>query len=118
MKAGFSVSLTCLYAAPYCNTFVMHGSKATASIVALDPETPAERPTLTVSGNGERVARAMPYVDTLASQLAAWSKAARGRGGVSVGGIEAARNLAVLDACCTSAAAGGAPAEVDYLGLW
>ena len=118
MTAGFSVSMTCLYAAPYCNTFAVHGSKATATVVALGPETPEQRPTLTVVRAGERSVSTMPYVDTLAAQLSAWSRAARGDGAVAVTGREAARNVAVLEACCASAAAGGVPAAIDYRGLW
>ena len=43
---------------------------------------------------------------------------ADGRGDVAVSGIEAARNIAALEAIVGSAAAGGAAVAVDYAGLW
>lgn len=35
---GLSATLVCLYSAPYTNRFVVHGSRATASVVAVAPE--------------------------------------------------------------------------------
>lgn len=117
-RSGLTASLVTLYSAPYRNAFIVHGSEATISVIATEPESRSSRPTLTVRRReGPMSAHVMPYVDTLALQFELWAAASAGRGRPAVDGIEAARNSAVLDAIVHSAAAGAAPVGVDYAGL-
>jgi len=118
-RSGLLATLTCLYAAPYVNRFVVHGSAARIAVEAVAAETEALRPTLTVTRPGvgdERLA--VPHVDTLALQLQRFAAACRGQGTVAVSGLEAARNVAVLDAIAVSALRDGAPVVPDYTGFW
>ena len=117
--SGLVATLTCLYAAPYANRFVVHGSAARIAVEAAAAETETLRPTVSVArpdGTSERLAVA--YVDTLALQLARWSAACRGEGAVAVTGDEAARNVAALEAITRSAAGDGATIVPDYEGVW
>ena len=117
-RSGLTASLVTLYAAPYRNTFTVHGSDATVALVAGAPETQRLRPMLTIRGrDGTSRTIALPYVDTLAVQLERWAHGCGGVGTPAVSGVEAARNIAVLDAIVKSASTNGAPIAVDYLGL-
>ncbi|MBL8707065.1 MAG: hypothetical protein JNM30_19580 [Rhodospirillales bacterium] len=117
-ESGMLATLNCLYAAPYVNRFVIHGSAAHIAVEASAAETEALRPVLSIArtdGSEERVE--IPYVDTLALQLQRFAEACQGKGAVAVGGIDAARNVAVLEAIALSAAQGGAAIVPDYAGL-
>ena len=118
-RSGLSASLVSLYAAPYTNTFVVHGTDATISVVAAGPESEAVRPTVTIRRrDGSHATTVMPYVDTLKLQLESWARACQTGSAPAVTGIEAARNVAVLDAMVRSAAAHGAPTAPDDAAFW
>ncbi len=115
---GVLATLTCLYAAPYVNRFVIHGSAARIAVEASAAETEALRPALSITrADGREERMAVPYVDTLALQLQRFAGACRGEGTVAVSGTDAARNVAVLAAITLSAGKGGAPVAPDYAGL-
>lgn len=115
---GTLATLTCLYAAPYVNRFVIHGSAARIAVEATAAETEALRPTLTVThADGREEHSAIPYVDTLALQLQRFAQACRGKGAAAVPGIDAARNVAVLEAIALSAGKNGEAVVPDYAGL-
>lgn len=116
---GLLATLTCLYAAPYVNRFVIHGSAARIAVEASAAETEALRPTLTLTSADDREERSeVPYIDTLALQLQRFADACRGKGTVAVSGVDAARNVAVLEAIALSAGRNGAAVAPDYAGLW
>lgn len=105
--SGLGAQLTCLYAASYTNRLVVHGSEASLVLDAAAPETPALRPSLTVRArDGTTTTVPVPYVDTLAVQMARFAAACSGRGTLAVDGIQAARNIAVLDAIIRAATSG------------
>ena len=117
-RSGLTASLVTLYAAPYRNTFTVHGSDATISFMAIAPETQAVRPSLVVWGKtGSNRSIPLPYLDTLALQLDRWSNASAGRCDPTVGGDEAARNIAVLEAVIKSAGSSGASVAVNYASI-
>ena len=114
-ESGLTATLTCLYAAPYANYFAVNGSEARVEVSADAPETATVRPRMRLvqrDGTGHDIP--VPYVDTLNVQLERWALACVGRGQVAVGGIEAARHVAVLDAIVRSAGADGAAVVPDY----
>ncbi len=118
-QSGLLATLTCLYAAPYVNRFIIHGSAARIAVEASAAETEALRPVLSITradGREERVS--VPFVDTLALQLRRFSEACQGKGTAAVNGIDAARNVAVLEAIALSAGKNGAAVVPDYAGLW
>lgn len=105
--SGLGAQLTCLYAAPYTNRLVVHGSEASLVLDAAAPETPELRPSLTVRAReGIRRTVPVPFVDTLAMQMARFAAACAGRGTPAVDGVQAARNVAVLDAIIRAATSG------------
>lgn len=117
-QSGLTATLVTLYASPYCNTFTIHGRDATVSVVAAAPETETLRPEVIMQRRDGSISKfPLPYVDTLARQLERWASACAGAATPAVGGIEAARNIAVLEAIVCSAAMAGAPTLVDYAGL-
>jgi len=118
-ESGALATLTCLYAVPYVNRFVIHGSAARIAVEASAAETEALRPVLSITradGREERVS--VPFVDTLALQLRRFAEACQGKGTAAVNGIDAARNVAVLEAIAVSAGKNGAAVVPDYAGLW
>ena len=116
--SGLTATLVTMYASPYCNTFKIHGRDAIVSVVAATPETETSRPqVVTQRCDGSISTLPLPYVDTLARQLERWAAACAGAETPAVGGIEAARNIAVLEAIVNSVAMAGAPTRVDYAGL-
>lgn len=118
-QSGLLATLTCLYAAPYANRFVIHGSAVRIAVEASAAETEALRPVLSITradGREERVS--VPFVDTLALQLRRFAEACQGKGTAAVNGIDAARNVAVLEAIALSAGKNGAAVVPDYAGLW
>lgn len=118
-ESGVLATLTCLYAAPYVNRFVIHGSAARVAVEAAAAETEALRPMLTITPAAGREERSeVPYRDTLALQLRDFADACRRRGTVAVSGIEAARNVAVLEAIVRSSGRSGAAVAPDDAGLW
>lgn len=117
-RSGLTATLVTLYASPYCNTFMIHGRDATISVVAAAPETENSRPIVTMQRRDGSISTfPMPYVDTLARQLERWAAACAGAAAPAVGGIEAACNIAVLEAITRSATMAGAPTLVDYASL-
>lgn len=117
--SGLTATLTCLYAAPYAHSFHVEGQNARIELVATAPETPEKRPTMRrIAVDGAIDEIAVPHVDTLKLQLERWADACAGKGRVAVDGIEAARNVAVLEAMVRSAASGGATVAPDYGELW
>jgi len=117
-QSGLTATLVTLYASPYCNRFTIHGRDATISVFAAAPETGTLRPEVVMQRrDGSTSTFAMPHVDTLARQLELWAAACAGTAVPAVGGIEAARNIAALEAIVISAAMAGAPTLVDYAGL-
>lgn len=118
-ESGLPATLTCLYAAPYTNRFVVHGSQARIAAEAAAAESETLRPSLTVTPvDGKPERHDVPWIDTLALQLRRWAEACNGKGAPAVTGQEAARNAAVLDAIVRSAASDGAPITPDYAELW
>jgi predicted dehydrogenase len=118
-ESGLLATLVCLYAAPYVNRFVIHGSAARIAVEASAAETEALRPTLTLTHTNGRAERSeIPYGDTLALQLQRFAEACQGKGAAAVTGIDAARNVAVLEAVTLSAGKNGAAVVPDYAGLW
>ena len=118
-ESGVLATLTCLYAAPYVNRFAIHGSTARIAVEAAAAETEALRPVLSVSSSdGTQTRVDVPYVDTLALQLQRFAAACQGNTAVAVSGIDAARNVAVLEAIAMSAARDGTAVAPDYAGLW
>jgi predicted dehydrogenase len=113
-KSGLNASLTCHYAQPYTNRLVVDCNDARLEIAADAPETPLVRPRLTWRASDGPTTIDVPYVDTLAEQMRRFAAACAGQGTPAVDGIQATRNVAVLDAIIRSAAADGAPIAVDY----
>lgn len=115
MRSGVTVTLVTLYAAPYVNRFAIHGSEASVLVEATGPETTTCRPYFKITRRtGQSSVESLPYVDTLSRQLELWADACAGRGSPAVGGAEAARNVAVLDAMIRSAERGGTPIAANY----
>lgn len=113
---GLSATLVCLYGAQYTNRFVIHGTRATASVVATAPESEFARPVLTIAhGAGQIDTLDVPFVDTVVLQLRMFADAICGQGQPAVSGEEAGFNVSVLDALRRSAMAGGNKVEVQYL---
>lgn len=102
--SGVTATLNCLYAVPYTNRFVVHGSAARIVVEAVAPESETIRPTVAMT-HADRSTQHfdVPHVDTLALQLARWAAACRGNGAVAVSGAEAARNVALLEAIVRAA---------------